>query len=603
MPGAPTLPSDMNHDTHAINTDKPASKAAVGGAKTIGLFSSIALLINNITGPGIPSLPNMFVEAGWLVPLLCLLGIWLMTTLSASMYCEAMECMSGNEGFCSRVEYSTIVGHYFGRRWYIAAQIGLNGALQSLCIISVVQSAQVMDVLISALFTQTCAINLTPFALMLHGNFTVPGSAALLSCVDTTDFSATGGNPWGCHVVLSLGFVLVAAMAIPCGAWNLDDNMIVQRIAFFLTCTCWVIWLVAALTSIGGDEFGGIQSPAVPAINTNPKTGSIAGVLGTILFNFGFVTTVPSWVNEKKPSTRVNSALWSSTTLCVVIYILMGIPAALAFAPSLKGGVTGTCERQQLDHSFDCADDLMQLFTQPEIAPWRSSRGATLLLQGSVYLFPIVAVVSSIPVFSIVIKYNLVENGMSPRLGFLWGVVFPWVVAFPLVYMPDVLAQIINLSSLVFVSFTDFVVPFSLYVILQRRKARAIASGDGLASAAPPLLQSHRVSAPAAAAMASGPLVLSLIAGGSTSTSTVPEIADTESGVASTASATLEAVEAHHVFPTSWACCTGSASAQRLKIALSAVLGSTLALLSAIAIYLTIVQGSYSFDAVSCAHA
>ena len=139
-------------------------------------------------------------------------------------------------------------------------------------------------------------------------------------------------------------------------------------------------------------------------------------------------------------------------------------------------------------------------FTQPEIAPWRSSRGATLLLQGSVYLFPIVAVVSSIPVFSIVIKYNLVENGMSPRLGFLWGVVFPWVVAFPLVYMPDVLAQIINLSSLVFVSFTDFVVPFSLYVILQRRKARAIASGDGLASAAPPLLQSHRVSAPPATA-------------------------------------------------------------------------------------------------------
>jgi hypothetical protein len=36
--------------------------------------------------------------------------------------------------------------------------------------------------------------------------------------------------------------------------------------------------------------------------NSNPTTGSQAGVLGTILFNFGFVTTVPSWVNEKKPS-------------------------------------------------------------------------------------------------------------------------------------------------------------------------------------------------------------------------------------------------------------------------------------------------------------
>jgi hypothetical protein len=63
----------------------------VGGAKTIGYFSSIVLLINNITGPGVPSLPNMFVEAGWLVPLVCLVGTWLMTTLSAAMYCEAME--------------------------------------------------------------------------------------------------------------------------------------------------------------------------------------------------------------------------------------------------------------------------------------------------------------------------------------------------------------------------------------------------------------------------------------------------------------------------------------------------------------------------------
>ena len=38
------------------------------GGKTIGYFAGIALLINNITGPGVPQLPNMFAEAGWLVP-------------------------------------------------------------------------------------------------------------------------------------------------------------------------------------------------------------------------------------------------------------------------------------------------------------------------------------------------------------------------------------------------------------------------------------------------------------------------------------------------------------------------------------------------------
>jgi hypothetical protein len=41
-----------------------------------------------------------------------------------------------------RIEYTTIVRHYFGPRAYVVAQIGLNGALQSLNIISVIQSAQ-----------------------------------------------------------------------------------------------------------------------------------------------------------------------------------------------------------------------------------------------------------------------------------------------------------------------------------------------------------------------------------------------------------------------------------------------------------------------------
>ena len=46
------------------------------------------------------------------------------------------------------------------------------------------------------------------------------------SCINTND---TGmGNAWGCHVVLTIGYVLVASMAIPCGYYNLDDNMVIQ---------------------------------------------------------------------------------------------------------------------------------------------------------------------------------------------------------------------------------------------------------------------------------------------------------------------------------------------------------------------------------------
>ena len=101
----------------------------------------------------------------------------------------------------SRAEYSTIVNHYFGRRWYVAAQVGLNGALQSLNLISVIQSAQVMDNLISAIFGHSYALNLTPFANVWNATGSgdspvshppsapplerIPGSADFFSAFDT----------------------------------------------------------------------------------------------------------------------------------------------------------------------------------------------------------------------------------------------------------------------------------------------------------------------------------------------------------------------------------------------------------------------------------
>jgi len=135
----------------------------------------------------------------------------------------------------------------------------------------------------------------------------------------------------------------------------------------------------------------------------------------------------------------------------------------------LQGPVSGTCARQVAQAAYNCPNDLSQVFTTPELVPtaWRTTFGRG-ILKTSVYLFPIVAVISSIPVFSIVIKYNMMENGFSKTVSFLWGVVFPWIFAFPLIYMPNVLGQFVNFTSLVFVAFTDFIVPWALYVQLQR---------------------------------------------------------------------------------------------------------------------------------------
>eukprot|EP00729_Bicosta_minor_P021675 gene21675-22798_t len=77
-----------------------------GGTKSIGMFAGIALLINNITGhvdPGVPGLPNMFSESGWLVPTIVFMVVWFMSSVSTTMYAEAMRRIPGNANFVSRV--------------------------------------------------------------------------------------------------------------------------------------------------------------------------------------------------------------------------------------------------------------------------------------------------------------------------------------------------------------------------------------------------------------------------------------------------------------------------------------------------------------------
>jgi len=556
------------------------------GGKDIAYFSGIVLLINNITGPGVPGLPNMFAEAGWLIPTLVLFAVYGMTTLSSTMYAEAMANIPGNEVFQDRIEYSTIVKYYFGRNWYIAAQVGLNGALQSLNIISVIQSAQIMDNALAAVFGKSCGLNVSPFQnTWTNSNGTgipLDGSTDVFSCFDTSDVS--NGNAWGCHVILSLGFIVTAAMAIPCGYWNLDDNMVIQRVAFWLTVLCWAIWMIATFAA-----YDSATAQALPAINNNPDTGSIAGVVGTILFNFGFVTTVPSWINEKKPEVSVNKSLWSATTICVIIYIAIGIPGAVVFSDVLQGPVTAACPANVRDPSFNCPNDLMQTLTQKgdgSMAPWQSSSAATFLLQSSVYMFPIVAVVSSIPVFSIVIKYNLVENGFSNQAGLLWGVVFPWVAALPLLYMPNLLAQFVNFTSLLFVSFTDFIVPFSLYVILQRRQSEstrhpnvAFSKSNADSEKAANLLD-HMVGGEHQNDVEGGdPDVLPHEVKGA-----LPELDFDFSA------------EPHTALP---AGC--GRDSPHVKTNLSIGLGFLLTVLSCVGIYLTIAQGTYLFDAQTCA--
>jgi len=89
-----------------------------------------------------------------------------------------------------------------------------------------------------------------------------------------------------------------------------------------------------------------------------------------------------------------------------------------------------------------------------------------------VYLFPVAALLSSIPVFSIVIKYNLLDNDIcSKKVANFWAVVFPWIISV-LFYTGAGLIEIINWTSLFVNGFINFVIPLLMFIIAKKKRKR-----------------------------------------------------------------------------------------------------------------------------------
>lgn len=115
--------------------------------------------MNNITGAGVPALPNLVAESGWLPPLICTLACVLLTSLAAGMFAEAMRRIPGNDAFSSRFEYAGIVRSYAGDRAYLAAQAILYAKMLSATVINIVQACQAMDRTVADLAGRTCGLD------------------------------------------------------------------------------------------------------------------------------------------------------------------------------------------------------------------------------------------------------------------------------------------------------------------------------------------------------------------------------------------------------------------------------------------------------------
>lgn len=86
-------------------------------------------------------------------------------------------------------------------------------------------------------------------------------------------------------------------------------------------------------------------------------------------------------------------------------------------------------------------------------------------------MFPLVVVSSSIPIYCIIIRYNLIENGLcSLRWANFWACVFPWLLVIPLTGGNAVFNNVANITSIVLQIPINLVIPFAIYLLARRRK-------------------------------------------------------------------------------------------------------------------------------------
>ncbi|KYQ92285.1 hypothetical protein DLAC_06769 [Tieghemostelium lacteum] len=397
------------------------------GHKTIGSIGSISLLLGNSTGPAMVGLALQFQHGGWLLTLMGFLLILTTSSLAGLFMIESMAAIPRNPRFQLRVEFTMLCRFYFGKWGYIIAQIFINISLQATNIASIIVCSQVMDSMLIFLFKKTCGLAMYPS----------------VEWVCETVQSESSSPFTNHYMFFTLGYLIVLVLIIPLGFLNLDDNIIVQIGAVILMFCITGSWIIMfCIHGLHADNMPTIGSPS-----------GVAQIMGNVMFNYAYITTLPSWINEAKPTVKVNKTVWMSGSISTLIFVSIGMFGALSFP-----------------HMPSSSDILSVINSSPQ---------ANIISKISVYIFPFVVLASSIPVYSIIVRYNLMQNNLMPKWSAnLIATVLPWGIAIPLM-TGNGLNNISNWSSLFFGSIANFIIPLLIYLrSIQFRKARKHMSRD-----------------------------------------------------------------------------------------------------------------------------
>ncbi|CAG8604539.1 89_t:CDS:2, partial [Acaulospora morrowiae] len=356
-----------------------------GPPSRINFLGGMAVLISSMIGPGLVTIPSVFQTAGFVTSLTMFIVAVFLSASSALLLCESISSIPGNEGFSNKIEYTKLSQALIPNKFVQAlVHFFLYVSLESIIIASIVLSSQSLDSLFVILFGTSCGLGVSPdFGWIC------------------TQSLGSGSGPFGDKwMIITLGLAATLLIVIPMAWMNLSNNAKIQ-----------------------------IEDQSQ--------------VVGAVLFNYGFVTSVPSVVSELKKDVSIKRLVWSAVLITTTFYLLLGIFGAASYKIETSTNIIAIIRKVELENSV------------AEVAT---------------YLFPFL-LLFSIPVYAIVLRYNLMRSGLSKSENkAILFVLFPWILVIPLQtgYWLNVFT---NWTALIFIGGSNFIIPFLLYILSQRQDA------------------------------------------------------------------------------------------------------------------------------------
>jgi len=216
---------------------------------------------------------------------------------------------------------------------------------------------------------------------------------------------------------------------------DLDDNISLQFVATIGLCCLAVVWISFL-----------IQQPGFPLVDhlrtSTASPDAWASLFGVLLFNLSLMSALPSWDNEKRRDVSELQALVLSMGFVATLYTLIGVVGALAFADFGSSG---------------------NLFS-------KLNASGSFVAQSTVSVYPVLQNLTSIPVFCIFMKYNMMQLGWFNRSGAtMVAFLVPWLLSVPL-YGGRGFEWVAELGGLVFSTAVNIIIPVALFVLARRRQ-------------------------------------------------------------------------------------------------------------------------------------